>query len=274
MVIFLQRKKRLQELEKELLETKAEENKQAKQKIMTEITKILFGIYFRILKSSTNTKVLGTCLEGLAKFSHCINLDFYSDLVNVLVNILQQDWLGYREKLHCILTVLIILSGQGEALTLDPSRFYKILYETLLTTNAGKNHSNFNIVLNTLNLALIKRRKKVTQQRLLGFTKRLATLSLQLLHNGTLGTLGLIRNLMQLIKQLDILLDFDENVGDGKYLPELEDPEYCNAGSSALYEMIPLRRHYHPIVQKYARNIVHGVPATGDGSLPPEIGKW
>lgn len=168
----------------------------------------------------------------------------------------------------------MILSGQGEALTLDPSRFYKILYETLLTTTAGKNHKDFSIVINTLNLALIKRRKKVTHQRLLGFTKRLATISLQLLHNGSLASLGVIRNLMQLMKQLDILLDFDESFGDGKYLPELEDPEYCNAGSSALFEMVSLRRHYHPIVQKYAKNIICGVPASGDGSLPPDIGKW
>lgn len=61
------RKKKLQMLEKELLETKAEENRQTKQRNLTEITKIVFGVYFRILKSSTNSKVLGVCLEGLAK---------------------------------------------------------------------------------------------------------------------------------------------------------------------------------------------------------------
>lgn len=66
-VFYFQRKKRLQQLEKELLETKAEENKQTKQQNLTEVTKILFGIYFRVLKTSTNTKVLGVCLEGLAK---------------------------------------------------------------------------------------------------------------------------------------------------------------------------------------------------------------
>lgn len=57
----------MQELEKELLETKAEENKQSKQQNLTEITKVVFSIYFRVLKSSTSTKVLGICLEGLAK---------------------------------------------------------------------------------------------------------------------------------------------------------------------------------------------------------------
>lgn len=78
---------------------------------------------------------------------------------------------------------------------------------------------------------------------------------------------------MQLTKYVDVMLDFDESVGAGKYLPELDDPEYCNAASTALFEIIPLTRHYHPTVCKLARNIAFGVPASGDGSLAPEIGK-
>lgn len=62
------RKKNLQEVEKEMLEVQAEENKQSKQKNLTEITNILFTIYFRILKQSPGTKVLSICLEGLAKY--------------------------------------------------------------------------------------------------------------------------------------------------------------------------------------------------------------
>lgn len=50
-----------------MLETKAEENTDAKIKNRTEITKIVFNIYFRILKSTENTKLLGSCFEGLAK---------------------------------------------------------------------------------------------------------------------------------------------------------------------------------------------------------------
>jgi len=59
--------KKLEEVEKELLETKAEENKQTKQKTLTEITSIIFTIYFRVLKQAPNTKILSACLEGLAK---------------------------------------------------------------------------------------------------------------------------------------------------------------------------------------------------------------
>ncbi|EFA07654.2 nucleolar complex protein 3 [Tribolium castaneum] len=267
------RKKKLQMLEQELLETKAEENKQSKQRNLTEITKIVFGVYFRILKSSTNNKVLGVCLEGLAKFSHCINIEYYLDLVNILDNLLKEEWIGYREQLHCVQTVFSILSGQGEALNVDPTRFYTNLYKGLLTTNASKNHSNFLILLKTLNDALIKRRKKITNKRTLSFVKRLATLSLQLLHNGSLGSLGLIKNIMQLNRTVDILLDLDNSFGDGKYQPELEDPEYANASSTGLYELNLLVRHYHPVVTKYARNIAFGVPATGEGSLDPEYAK-
>lgn len=57
----------MKEVEKELLETKAEENKDTKTKNLTEITKMMFNIYFRILKNTENTQLLGACFEGLAK---------------------------------------------------------------------------------------------------------------------------------------------------------------------------------------------------------------
>lgn len=66
-IVFTQRKKKLQELEQEMLETRAEESRQVKQQNLTEITKIIFNIYFRILKNSENTRLLSVCLEGLAK---------------------------------------------------------------------------------------------------------------------------------------------------------------------------------------------------------------
>lgn len=109
-----------------MLETKAEENFQAKQHNLTEITKIIFNIYFRILKNSENRKMLRVCLEGLTKFAHCINLEYYVDIVNVLNQLLNEDWLGYREQLHCIQTIFIMLSGQGEAINIDPTRL--VLY--------------------------------------------------------------------------------------------------------------------------------------------------
>ncbi|CAD6995676.1 unnamed protein product [Ceratitis capitata] len=96
---------------------------------------------------------------------------------------------------------------------------------------------------------------------------------MHLLHHGTLATLGTIKTTFQLTSVLDVLLDTDTSVGSGNYNPELDDPEYCNASSTALYELTMLSRHYHPTVRKMAMHIARGVPASGEGSLPPEIGK-
>lgn len=186
---------------------------------------------------------------------------------------MENEDLGYREELHCIQTVFTILSGQGEVLNIDPLRFYGHLYRNLLLINAGKNHADLLIILRTLNEVLIKRRKNISHHRMLAFVKRLMMLSLQLMHHGTTSCLGIIKTVMQLTSSLEIILDTDCSIGSGRYNPELNDPEYCNANCTALYEVSALSRHYHPIVRKMAHHIAAGVPATGDGSLAPEIGK-
>lgn len=61
------RMKKLKEVDKELQEAQAEENKQSKQTKLTEIAKMMFTIYFRILKNYPNSKLLSSALEGLAK---------------------------------------------------------------------------------------------------------------------------------------------------------------------------------------------------------------
>lgn len=61
------RMKRLSQLDKELSETKAEENKQTKHYKLTEITKMVFTIYFRILKNDPSSALLSATLEGLAE---------------------------------------------------------------------------------------------------------------------------------------------------------------------------------------------------------------
>lgn len=181
--------------------------------------------------------------------------------------------LGYREELHCIQTLFTILSGQGEILNIDPLRFYGHLYRNLLLVDAGQNHKDMLIIIKTLTEVLIKRRKNINQPRLLAFIKRILTLSMQLLHNGTISCLGIVKTIMQLTSSLDIILDTDSNFGSGRYNPELDDPEYCNASCTAAYEIALLCRHYHPIVRKMATHIGAGVPASGNGSLPSELGK-
>ena len=41
---------------------------------------------------------LGSVLEGLAKFAHVINLEFFSDLISVFRDLLSVDFLSHREQ--------------------------------------------------------------------------------------------------------------------------------------------------------------------------------
>lgn len=89
---------------------------------------------------------------------------------------------------------------------------------------------------------MIRRRKQISMQRLLAFIKRMSTLSLQVLPNGTLALLCLIKQILQVNSSTDILLDSDDaSLGQGIFLPEMEEPEYCNANATLLWELIPLQ---------------------------------
>ncbi|XP_055530605.1 nucleolar complex protein 3 homolog isoform X2 [Wyeomyia smithii] len=232
------RKKKLLELEKELFETKAEESKHNQLKKLTDLTKLVFIIFFRILKTAPKSKLLSATLEGLSKFAHTINIDFFSDLIDVLDNLLVHAGLGNREQLHCIQTVFTILKGQGEVLNIDPARFYTHLYKNLLYINGAKVRDDIEPVICVLDSVLLKRHNNITYHRYLAFIKRVTMMTLQLMHSGALGCLGVIRTGFVMNSALSVLLDTDSAIGSGKYDPEIDEPEFSNATSTCLYELV------------------------------------
>ncbi|XP_071491607.1 nucleolar complex protein 3 homolog [Diadema antillarum] len=254
--------KRLEKLNKELQATEAQENKNKKLKLHTEIVQIVFATYFRILKRASHSVMLPSVLEGLAKFAHLINVEFFDDLIHVLHNLVEKGDLKYRESLHCTLTAFHILSGQGEVLNIDPSKFYAHLYITLPLVHAGVSSEDAGLVCECLEVMISKRRKQVTVQRVLGFLKRLATLALLGLPNAAIAYLATLRNLMKWYPKTDVLLD-NESMGSGMFSPELGDPEHCHAQNTALWELPVLQTHYHPMVRQYASYLAKGCPSSG-----------
>uniref|UniRef100_A0A7M4FJA8 Nucleolar complex protein 3 homolog n=1 Tax=Crocodylus porosus TaxID=8502 RepID=A0A7M4FJA8_CROPO len=239
-------KKAEEKLERELLEAEASESKEKKLKLHTETLNIVFLTYFRILKKAQKSPLLPAVLEGLAKFAHLINVEFFDDLLMVLHSLIASGDLSYRESLHCILTAFHILSGQA---------FFP-----------------GNGLLFCLDVMLAKRRKQVSQQRALAFIKRLSTLALHVLPDSSVGILASNRVLMQTFPKTDLLLD-NESQGSGLYLPELDEPEYCNAQNTALWELHLLKRHYHPTVQRFAAHLIAGAPAEGSAALKADLSR-
>lgn len=267
------RKKKLEALNREMLEAKGEESKAVKQKFFTEATKIVFTIYFRVLKSFPRSNLMGSVLEGLAKFAHVINIEFFSDLLSVFATLLKTDFLSHRDSLLVVSAVFTILSGQGESLNIDPASFYTHLYNLLFNIEPFRTHNDVPLAMQSLNNMIIKRRKKVSNARVLAFSKRLSTLALQLIHNGAASTLALLREIVNTHTVTAQLLDSQHEVGSGLFDPSIENPEHCSASNTTAWELATLSSHYHPPTAKLAEHIIAQCPTTGVHSVQQELKK-
>jgi hypothetical protein len=78
-----------------------------------------------------------------------------------------------------------------------PYLFFYFTDNTNYHISLGVSHEDLPTVLKALYLAVLHRHKKLSQQRMLAFTKRLATLAMQLLHNGAISCLAVIRAILQ-----------------------------------------------------------------------------
>lgn len=144
------------EIAKEMARAEGEVDVEERERTMTETLKLVFGLYFRIVKLERPGALLGAALEGLARFAHLVNVDFFRDLLDVLRRLVkvQQASLGgavgqddddeeddgleeegggewrnaTRERLLCIVTAFELLQGQGESLNLDLGDFVRALY--------------------------------------------------------------------------------------------------------------------------------------------------
>jgi nucleolar complex protein 3 len=99
----------------------------------TETLKLLFVLYFRILKAPEKTPLLAAALLGISKFAHLVNVDFFKDLLSTLRTLIAREDTdsetagnedaddrpvadeseSIRHRLMCIVTAFELLSGQG-----------------------------------------------------------------------------------------------------------------------------------------------------------------
>jgi len=215
---------------------------------------------------------MGAVLEGLSKFAHIINIEFFSDLINVFQELLEGGTLSYRDTLLATGTVFKILSGQGEALNIDPASFYTHLYSSLMSLSVLTSPSSLPLAMSSLHDMLISRRKKVSKAKVLAFTKRLGTVCLQLDHAGAMSSLCILRELFTThTSWTSLLLDSEHEVGSGIFDPSLGDPEHCHATNTTAWELSLSSRHYHPTSQTMARHILASCPTQGEHSLPQAL---
>lgn len=146
-------------IEKEFKEADAIVSHEERDKMQAETLKLVFVTYFRILQARVPS-LMGAVLEGLAKYAHLINQDFFGDLLEALKDLTihaaaslddtddsEEDDISSddtraitrnanRESLLCIITAFALLEGQdahkaAASLSLDLSFFTTHLYRSL-----------------------------------------------------------------------------------------------------------------------------------------------
>ncbi|XP_015928420.2 nucleolar complex protein 3 homolog [Parasteatoda tepidariorum] len=264
-------KKKMKELEAELKETQAYESVETVRKHHTKTLNKIFWVFFHILKDGDKMILIAPALEGLSKFAHLINLEFFDDLNAVLCGMMESGKLNDVEKLHGVYTLFTILAGQAESLHIDPHKIYCHMYQGLWNLSHSTDIEHLDLTLKCLEFNILRKKKRISSNRMLAFIKRVCTVSLQTPVHGTLGLLSSLRNLILNVKGSDILLDSESSIGSGIYLPEIEDPEHCNPHSTALWELHILRKHYNPAVKLYAQHILSGCENKGRLSLPDKL---
>jgi nucleolar complex protein 3 len=145
--------KEQKEVEKEMAQADATVSHEERDRMQAETLKLVFLTYFRILKMRS-PNLMGAVLEGLARYAHLINQQFFGDILEALKDLIGHAEAGddveeaeseedaelqrnlSREALLCIITAFALLEGQDvhksqAALHLDLSYFITHLYRSL-----------------------------------------------------------------------------------------------------------------------------------------------
>ena len=136
----------------DLREAEAVVSHKEREWMQSETLKLVFGVYFRILKKRADGNLLAATLEGLATFAHLINAEFFTTLLAVLRDIIQdvlsssyfpsmngtgssspQQLQTTRETLLCITAAFTLLSGQQKIVCSDSSTSNKLVVPLDLT---------------------------------------------------------------------------------------------------------------------------------------------
>lgn len=151
-------------LAKEMAQADATVSHEERDRMQSETLKLVFATYFRVLKARL-PHLMGAVLEGLAKYAHLINQDFFGDLLEALKDLIRYSELDAkveateddeegneddedldqdspvrnttREALLCTVTAFALLAGQDAHnargdLHLDLSYFATHLFQSLL----------------------------------------------------------------------------------------------------------------------------------------------
>ncbi|KAL8205655.1 hypothetical protein R6Q57_009206 [Mikania cordata] len=255
-----------------------------KRRIQSDTLSSVFETYFRILKhtmhpgSEANESITGpfgkhpllaSCLNGIGKFSHLIDMDYMADLMKYLRRLAGGDnddksssdgsssHLTVTERLRCCIVAFKVMRNNLDALNVDLQDFFIQLYNIILEYMPGRDQGE--VLAEALKIMLCDDRQH-DMQRAAAFIKRLASFSLCFGAAESMAALVTLKHLLQKNVKCRDLLENDSGGGSlsgsiAKYQPYASDPNLSGAFATVLWELSILSKHYHPSVATMASGI-------------------
>ncbi|KAF8212271.1 nucleolar complex-associated protein-domain-containing protein [Mycena galopus ATCC 62051] len=265
--------KEKKEIDREFREAEAEVDKEERAVTHTETLKLLFVLYFRIIKNPRTTPLLPAALQGISKYAHLVNIDFFKDLLKVLKELVAREEddedeetdevnasKDVQQRLQCIVTAFELLSGQGEALNIDLSDFISALYALILPLSlADPGTGPADMLFRALDIVFSPRTfgAAAPPWRAAAFAKRLLTGALHWPPAAALRALEFVGGLLAKDPKLAALLSTEERALDGAYRPDVDDPQLSNPLGTCFWELVALSgQHWDPRVRAEAQKVM------------------
>ncbi|CAA0342441.1 unnamed protein product [Arabidopsis thaliana] len=260
-----------------------------RRKMQTETLSAVFETYFRILRNTMYTigerteeiptsnpgafgshPLLAPCLDGLAKFTQQLDLDYMGDLMNYLKKLASSSssvsnntkqknskLLTVSERLRCCLVAFKVMRSNLNALNVDLQDFFVQLYNLILEYRPGRDSGV--ILAESLKIMLCDDRHQ-DMQKAAAFVKRLATFALCFGCAESMSALVTLKTLLQKNVKCRNLLENDAGGGSvsgsiAKYQPYATDPNLSGALATVLWELSLLSKHYHPAISTMATTV-------------------
>ncbi|AGO11292.1 AaceriACR032Cp [[Ashbya] aceris (nom. inval.)] len=273
-------RKEMKQIEEEMRRAEQAVSAEEREKNQAELLKLILALYLNVLKAN-QPKLIGSVLEGLAKFGHMANMELLGDFLTVMKELISDADLDalssaeVRKVLLCIVTAFSLVSNhRNMKLSVDLSSFVDALYSVLpyLSLDADVEFSHKTLRLaDPLNNELVKpsvnvstkaelllkaldhvffRSKSGTQERAAAFTKRLYICMEHTPEKTTVALLKFLDKLMTKYPQIAGLYSTNDRIGNGTFYMEASTPARSNPDAATIWENALLTKHYCPLVVK------------------------
>ena len=226
-----EKSKIIKSMKREIRELEDREDYKLIYQMNLKMLKKILLVFFDILKTKTDSPLLGSVFNGISKLCENINVEILRDLQNCIYENIKKLITNKKISLALLglkanLTIANKLTK--EIVSLEDSFLITSSYQIMCNLNNEQNKDNLYIIFEVIETIILKNRMYSIDSSS-AFVKRLAILCENNKNeNQVIAILLLIKRILSKYSQLSFLIDLDDEGIDNFNFKNTIDPELCN----------------------------------------------